>query len=293
MKSVAIVAAGLMLAALASAAPERWWLAAKYDGRQAMVYLDTVQFGESFPKNPEWIYPASGFGIGAVLLPSYIAQFQRRVGATRFAVGDRYDLLTDGSFLQTATVTKLLGWIGDEGVGNESYVGAMATLERTTVPLSDDWFAARKHVDVSRPGPGHARLSNEPVAFDIQANIISVVGERTRGLMINVQQFTVADGTLRYYVRYGRQQSPDKFAGGAAWLSPSPALHVLGREEQTSDYSFDDALPQLRNVLDFGDGRTAIIVEAWGEDSHVVSLLEYRDGSSAKMRTLQTLAHGE
>jgi hypothetical protein len=45
-----------------ASAPERFWLASKFDGRRAMIYFDTLRFGNSFPATAEALYPAAGFG---------------------------------------------------------------------------------------------------------------------------------------------------------------------------------------------------------------------------------------
>ena len=114
--------------------------------------------------------------------------------------------------------------------------------------------------------------------------------------MMNVQSFTLADGSLRYYARCGWDVEGARFNPAVAigaWLSPDPKLHVLATEPLTSSYGFEVAVPKLTNVLDLGDGRTGLIVESWGEDSYCIALLVYRDGPIKKMEVLQTLASAE
>lgn len=283
------------LAAFGASASEQYWLASKYDGRQAMIYFDTVHFGESWPANAEQLYPAAGFGIPSLLTPAYVNHIQDRPGAVHFALGEKYDLLMDGNFVQSATVTKLVGWIGDEGVGNDSYIGAMVSLDKTDIPLLEDWFVARKHIQ-SKTNPGPARLLKAPVTLDLESTIASLVNKQKTSPMLTVQAFTLADGSWRYYARCGWNDPDAQFNPAVAigvWLSPEPMLHVLATEPKTSSYGFDVAVPRLTNVLDLGDGRTALIVESFGDDSMATQLLVYKDGPIKNMEVLQTLASAE
>ena len=62
------------------------------------------------------------------------------------------------------------------------------------------------------------------------------------------------------------------------------------------------ATKQSRNIsqhnaitlIDLGDGRTGIVAETSGLDSHSLDLVEYRDGVSLRdMRSLQSIGAGE
>ena len=113
---------------------------------------------------------------------------------------------------------------------------------------------------------------------------------------MTAQAFTLADGSLRYYVRCAWQiqlSAMDPLFALAAWINPNPALHIVGVETKTSSYGFESATPRLMNVLDLGDGRTAVIISSSGEDSGAVSLYEYADGGIRNMHELQSLAAGE
>jgi hypothetical protein len=76
-------------------------------------------------------------------------------------------------------------------------------------------------------------------------------------------------------------------------MDPQPVLHIVGIEEQTSPYGFEDELPRLHNVFDLGDRRTGVIIESNGEDSSYLGLLEYSDGGRRKMHELQAIASAE
>jgi hypothetical protein len=291
-------------------APERFWLASKFDGRRAVIYFDTLRFGNSFPATAEALYPAAGFGIPSLLPEPYVARMQNRPGAVHFGIGDKYDIVVDGNLVRSATITKLVGWIGDEGVGNESYIGAIVNLDRPEIPLSQDWFVARRHIEIP-PGPHtsmsppHAQLLKEPVPFDIQTQIASIMKQRMRMMAdppvraaaekvapaFTVQSFSLADGRIRYYVRCEWHVGKGFLFG--AWLAPQPALHIVGVERRTASYGFETDLPNLLNVLDLGDGRTAIVLSSSGEDSEYLGLLEYHDGGWHKMHQLQAMSAGE
>ena len=109
-----------------------------------------------------------------------------------------------------------------------------------------------------------------------------------------VQQFRLADGTLRYYGRAGwktGEGSRSKMIFGlGAWIAPLPALHLQAVESAAGF----DYLPRLLNVIDLGGGSTAIVVSQHGDDSRSLSLQEYHDSLNlSHMRTLQSISVGE
>jgi hypothetical protein len=144
-----------------------------------------------------------------------------------FALGDKYDVVQDGSSILTVTVTTQIGFESDEGAGNDSFKGALATLEKD----KQDWLmyytlgylAVRRHrelpggtgKDQERIRTVFACLLNEPVRFDIQNKIIELLNGRMKSMatdaqrhepesvspLFAVQQFRLADGTQRYYAR--------------------------------------------------------------------------------------------
>lgn len=120
------------LPAFSQGAPERFWIAGRYDGSRVIVYFDTVKFGGTIPadagKIPDPV--AEGFFSPQALSERYVASFQRGQAAERFKVGDRYDLMMDNGVVGTFTLTSLVGFESDEGSGNDSYIGALGTLDR-------------------------------------------------------------------------------------------------------------------------------------------------------------------
>lgn len=113
-----------------------------------------------------------------------------------------------------------------------------------------------------------------------------------------VQAFTLADGSLRYYVRAewksGAEPNGDPTYVLAAWMAPEPKLHILVVTHKTSPYGFEHDLPVLLNVIGLGNGKTGVIISSEGEDSSYVGLFEYRDGDDlAHMRCLQLIGSAE
>jgi hypothetical protein len=125
-------------AAFAQTQPERFWLAGRYDWNRIVVYFDAVQFHGTIPSEAEKLpCPIEmGFFCPVKLPASYIAQFQNGPNAEHFVLGDKYDLILDGNSVVTVTLTTLVGAESDEGVGNDSFIGALATLDSSR----QDWL---------------------------------------------------------------------------------------------------------------------------------------------------------
>ena len=119
-------------------------------------------------------------------------------------------------------------------------------------------------------------------------------------LAFGVQPLYLANGALRYYVRAewrnrtaGLRDVPYRLG---AWIVPGPVPRILAAEHPTSAgvYGFEQALPNLLNVVDLGHGRTGLIVHIAGLDSNELTLYEYRDRASlSEMRVLHSIGVGE
>ncbi len=304
---------------------ERFWLAGRYDGGRVVVYFDAVKFAGTKPTPARTIASpvAIGFLIPEELPASYISRFQRTANAEHFAVGDRYDLLLGNGAIATIKLTTLVGFENDEAVGNDSYIGALATVEpHDSLIFTKGYYAVRSHQQSRKEKPGpkspahnakHAGLMEEPIRFDLETQVAELLnlrmkmetttGERSRlgnvPPAFEVQAFRVADGSLRYYVRAGWKSGKapkDRLSYAmAAWMTPLPKLRILAVESRHAPYGgIVDALPNLLNVVDLGGGRTGIIVYIIGEDSTELRLAEYRDGVNlGGMPVLQYLGCGE
>lgn len=311
--------------ALGQTQPERFWLAGRYDGNRVVVYFDAVKFKGAMLSNSSKIArPVADAFFDPVELPaSYIAGFQKTPNAEHFAIGDRYDLLLGSGIVATIKLTTLVGCETDEEVGNDSFIGALGTVEKNDfLVFTKDYYAVRRHQEPpsgeAKPKPKttaellkFAHLRNELVRFGVQRQIAVLLSERLKmeaneavrhraelaSLAFDVKPFSVADGSLRYYVRAewksGRDKQGRPSYALAAWIAPLPTLHILAVETQNTAPDAGE-LPELFNVVDLGDGRTGIIVQLLGGDSRALDLLEYRDGISLlKMRVLQSIGTGE
>jgi hypothetical protein len=294
--------------------PDHFWLAGRYDGNRVIIYFDAVRFGNTLPPNtPQLVEPVTGgFFLPVSLSASYLADFLKKPNAHRFALGEDYDVLIDGGAIRVK-LTTLVGTEGDEGVGNDSYIGALATvIGECSLPFgTSGYYVVRPHQEPvcgSKAQPGHpihfptkfAKLIDEPVRFDVQTQIASLLTKRMMSVFyladghspaFKVQPFRLSNGNLRYYAtacwKSGDKSQRDFCLG--AWLAPSPTLHILATEEEQQV-----SLPTILNVVDFGDGRTGIILANGGEDWGATDLVEYSDGlNAAHMRKLQSIAAGE
>lgn len=157
--------------ALAQPTSEHFWLAGRYDWNRVVIYFGAVKFGNKFPSDAHELAP--GHFSPYVLSPSYVAKFQKAPGAEHFAIGDHYDLLLGGRRVAPVTLNTLLGFPGDEGVGNDSYIGALATVDRQGGLFAEkDYYAVTRHGTVL-PADLYSGLLNEPVRFDIQNKSLS------------------------------------------------------------------------------------------------------------------------
>ncbi len=231
--------------------------------------------------------------------------------------------------ITTVTLTSLVGFESDEEVGNDSFLGALAAVKEPDdfgllksggYFVTREYYAIRRHQEPSsnpaKPKSTadylkHAGLVDVPVRFDIEAEMACLLDERMNveateaqkklaggvAPALKVQPFQVADGSLRYYVRAtwksGRETALQHPYALGAWMAPRPKLHILAEEKRTTGYG-DFGVPDLLNVVDLGNGRTGIIVDAPGDDSFELELIQYRDGGTIKrMRILQSLGAGE
>ena len=280
----------------AQATPERFWLAGCYDGNHIIVYFQAVKFKGTVPAVRRRINPpvSDGFFIPEELPADYVAAFQKSTGAEHFSLGDTYDLLTGDGGVVPITLTTLVGTEGDEEVGNDSYIGALATLSNRSGVPPHGYYAVRRHREV-KAGPKmisalFARLLDEPTRLNTQTRIAALLTQRQRmnptgvSPRFSIQQFRLANGSLRYYAQAdwssAKGQPDEKEDILAAWISPIPGPHILATESRMSPDGLNATLPRLLNVVDLGDGRTGLVVASSGEDSIALTLFEYRDGLS-------------
>jgi hypothetical protein len=303
---------------------ERFWLAGRYDGNRIIVYFDAVKFNGTMPSGTHELAPpiAERFYDPVRLPETYIARLQKGPEAEHIAVGDKYDLLLDDGKVATVTLTTLVGTELDEQAGNDSFIGALATIDKRDLPYATkNHYALRRHRETqngkplrdSNPEAIYAGSENEPTRFDIQTQIVSLLSERMKTVAtdaekhaadgispaIDLRTFHLADGSLRYYARavWNSEEAANQKTvyALAAWIAPQPTLHIIAIQTRTSPYQgLDSVLPGLLNAVDLGGGKTGIIVGSNGEDGSSLDLVEYRDGADlAHMRILHSIGAGE
>ena len=304
-------------------APERFWIAGRYDGNRIIVYFDAVKFEGTLASIAEKLPApvARGFFHPVKVPWTYSARFQKGPEIEHFALGDKYDLLLDSGLVRTATLTTLVGAETDEEVGNDSFLGALATLDKENAMVLDkNYYVLRRHRENEssadkenhplKPHATYAYMENEPVRFGIQTEIVDLLTQRMKAMatvpqrsavegtspVVEVRAFHLPDGSLRYYASaewYSSNRITDaNSCAVGAWLAPQPTLHILALEPRTFGYESDE--PTLLNVLDLGGGRAGMIVSIASGESIETGLFEYRDGTDLKhMRLLQSIAAGE
>ena len=303
----------------AQTAPERLWLAGRYDRNHVVMYFSAVKFNGTVPADAVKIAEpkADAFFYPVGLPASYVSQLQKKTPrAERFSVGDRYDVLLDGGRVATITLDELVGFENDEQVGNDSYIGALGRVAPRDIPrLTKDYYVARRHRATSAGKSkaidrrdSQAHLGREPVSADLEARMLPLLQEAlakdTTGnpqlsaangtpVITLAQSFALADGSTRYYVsaRVGSAQS-QQCARVHAFVNPQPTLRVVSLDKS---YCLNDPeAPSLLNVAHLGRGRTGLIVNVWGGDGRDLRLVEYRDGVGLfHLRIIQIIGAGE
>ena len=180
-------------------------MALRYDGNRIVVYFQSVHFDGTLPPDAQKLPcpVASSFFCPVKLPASCIARFQKVPGAEHFALGDKYDLIIDRSETVTVTLTTLVGAETDEGVGNDSYIGALATLEKDKEWWLDNttgYSVLRRHRKSTAGGGSglgaemravYAFLPREPVRFDIQTQIFGLLTARMRAMVTEAKRSEV------------------------------------------------------------------------------------------------------
>jgi hypothetical protein len=301
----------------APSAAEKFWIAGRYDGNEVIVYFDKVAFGSApIAGATKLPFPVADRFFSVVALPeAYVTQLQKAPTAEHFKLGDRYDLLLEGGFVESFTLTTLVGFQNDEGSGNDSYIGALGTMDREGALLfRENYFVATRQAGrsaIAARYPLTASRVRQPVPFEIETQIASRMRERVAAeprLSVSpearslspafvIEPFTVSDGSLRYHVRAewreGRESDYGLRHAFAAWMTPSPTLRILATEQLSfgPDANIEE---ELLTVVDLGQGRTGAVISTTASAGRATILVEYRDGvPRSQMRVLQTIAAGD
>lgn len=300
--------------------PERFWLAGRYDGNRVIIYFDTAQFDNKLPADQRKITDpvTPGFFDPFEISADDIAQLPKKSNTEQFVLGDQYDLLPGNDVVTQVTLTTLVADEGDEETGNDSYIGALATEKRPNDLLfAKNYYAVRRHEAHDpatlkppfKPVTSYAELSDEPIAFDLQTQMVSLLTQHMTAAATDIQRkaaegkspefsvqaFRIAGGGVRYYAiaewKSGKEPRPMSDFSIGAWIDPVPSPHVLALDIRRDP---DVYLPYILNVVDLGDGKTGMILRKGTEDSTSTDLVEYRDGLDVEhMKLLQSVGAGE
>jgi hypothetical protein len=184
-------------AAFAQDQPQRFWLAGRYDRNRVVVYFEAVKFNGTLPTTGMKLTPVATLFFDAVEVPaSFIASFQKGPTSERFSLGGHYDLILEENHIATVALTTFVGCETDEPVGNDSYVGALATLDDKDLPyFRKDYYVLRRHPEKksdvgSIPGipTVWTRLENEPVEFGVQSRAVALLTEQMNKFATDIQR---------------------------------------------------------------------------------------------------------
>lgn len=301
----------------AQATADRFWLAFRYDTSEVLIYFGAVKFGSTTvngsvkipaPIITHFPFPPIGLASG------HVRRFQTARGAERFSIGDQYDLLLGNGRVSSVTLTRYVGFLSDEEVGNESYIGALARVPEADRPFLRGYQAVTRHQDDLGASTAPAGASATPfaalagtpadgrttarVVADVRARIGRVTTSQLRPMALrgpatleSIQQFRTVGGAVRFLVSV-------TFDGCRAVAllgeSPTPAFAVDEYAYDRCDRAESGQPPRLVNVIDLGRTRTGLIVDQRGVAGLAISLVEYRDGRPlSKLPVLQLLAVGE
>lgn len=180
---------------------------------------------------PKIVQPVvDGFFEHVELPASCIAKFQRKLASEHFALGDQFDLLTGASNPITITLTTLVGTEGDEQVGNDSYIGALATVERPMdIYMTQGYYAVRRHKPAAKTTALGARLAAEPLPFSVQSRIVALLPQRMKPLTTPGEWAPLQDISPRVSV-----QSSTSWISGMA----EPDRSLTGMAEKAACYGW-------------------------------------------------------
>lgn len=294
---------------------ERIWIAGRYDQSRIVVYFATAHFHDTNPPSSRKIAPpkADGFFDPVSLSRSDVERFRTDTATEHFAIGDRYDLVLDNGHVARVTLTSLVGFMSDEQIGNDSYVGALGQVSREDMRFfTKDYYVLRPHAPAQRDRALRGGLASDAESPSVDSAIAQIVrarlsadtnvarsgGQALPFTFSGATALTLADGTRRYYARalFGSKDD-GPCANIEAWVAPEQGrrgMRTLAAAAHGCRYDMPKDLPELLNVADLGDGRIALIVEFLHEDGRSLLLYEYRDGATlAEMRVLQSISAGE
>lgn len=292
---------------------EKYWLAGRYDGNRVIIYFYSSNFsGDASSFGRAIVGPViEAFFDPFEITTRFLDQVKAPEGAEHFAIGDRYDVLLGNGTIATVRLTELVAEQAD--IDANVYVGALGTEEKAnSLIFTRNYYVARRHHDAFPAGAGasksahteaeNAKLISDPVRFDLQSKIADLLNQQMQAVAtekerrlaagvvpaIAIQPIELADSSIRYYAGAqwisGRETIRENPFVLGVWVNPKPEPHVVAIEERTSGNGggIEGSLPEIKNVVSLGNGKTGMIVQIAGDDSTELDLVEYRDGASLK-----------
>jgi hypothetical protein len=183
--------------------------------------------------------------------------FPRKTDDEQFAVGGKYDLLFGGDRATAGiTLTALVGCETDEGVGNDSFLGALGSVEELAFSRDRNYYVVRRHGDdgATVGDRKSTEFDQAPIGMDVQEEIAGLLDQRMKAEatdaekriagdvapQLEVQSFRLEDGSLRYYARAswksGRETEGEHPFALGAWIAAAPRLRILAFEKWTTGY---------------------------------------------------------
>ena len=320
----------------ASAAPlcsrrDSLWLGGRVDSTRVAIYFDSISLRGSLPKNVEISRTRTAGMLPFAIVDSRYLDSLRPRPKRWFNVGDRFELLGGRGQTASARVTDFIVFPGDEGTGNSSYVGALATI------TSARPFTAF-HVVARRSG-GRARDSSAAGIVDqpLDSSLAREVRDRIRAFLTDqpteaihprlppgtpakesaagrdrvaqlirrdaqtspltlddITAFRLANGEMRYYARARLVANDAACTVVGAWLRPASPLRVTAGDARGCAADLPKQIDALLNVVDVGEGHLVLIVETDLADGFELSLVEFRDGASVpQMCSIQSIGQSE
>ena len=274
-----------------AAAQERFWIAARYDATQFVTYFEPVHFGTLPTRDNQLVQPRTPDFFGPRPMAAADLERVRPVTGEPFRIGSRYDVLAADGGVVPMVLTSLVKFHTDEGIGNDSYIGALGRVAPPDMARLRGNYVVIRRPDSPDPARGsRAALTEGLVPSAVAARLLTIVGG-TR--VIAAHQFTTAGGDARQFVATtagtGRECRTR-----LAWLTGQPEYRVLSTEDLPFCGSTRYAGLRLRAIIDMGLGRTGLVVVWQGGASKSVKLVEYRDGLKLEeMHVWQTISVGD
>ena len=278
-------------AARAATAQERFWIAARYDATQFVTYFEPVHFGTLPTRDNQLVQPRTPDFFGPRPIATADLERVRPVTGEPFKIGGRYDVLAADGGTVPMVLTSLVKFHTDEGVGNDSYIGALGRVAAPDLArLRGNYVVIRRPDSPDAARGSRAILTEGPVPSGVTAKLLAIVGG-TR--VIAAQSFTTAGGETRQFV-VATVGTGRECRTRLTWLTGQPESRVLAVEDRPFCGGTLYAGLRLRAVVDMGSGRTGLVVVLQGSGGREVKLVEYQDGLKLEeMRVWQTISVGD